>query len=62
MPVTLDRAEILRRLDHAAGIAAVRESLVANTAGEVQQPQVVCMGFGATNGDCHMKCAGTTTI
>jgi ornithine cyclodeaminase len=57
MPVILDRAEILRRLDHAAGIAAVRESLIAYSAGKVQQPPVVHMGFAAANGDCHVKCA-----
>lgn len=57
IPVILDRAEILRRLDHAAGIAAVRQSLVAYSAGEVQQPPVVHMGFAAANGDCHVKCA-----
>ncbi|TPL21779.1 ornithine cyclodeaminase family protein [Mesorhizobium sp. B2-4-10] len=57
MPLILDRAEILRRLDHAAGIAAVRESLVAYSAGAVQQPPVVHMGFAAANGDCHVKCA-----
>lgn len=56
-PILLDRAEILRRLDHAAGIAAVRESLVAYSAGAVQQPPVVHMGFAAANGDCHVKCA-----
>ena len=56
-PVLLDRAEILRRLDHAAGIAAVRDSLVAYSAGEVRQPPVVHMGFSAANGDCHVKCA-----
>ena len=56
-PVLLDRAEILRRLDHAAGIAAVRESLIAFSAGQVQQPPVVYMGFDRANGDCHVKCA-----
>lgn len=56
-PVTLDRAEIPRRLDHAAGIAAVRGSLIAYSAGKVQQPPVVHMGFAAANGDCHVKCA-----
>jgi ornithine cyclodeaminase len=56
-PVLLDRAEILRRLDHAAGIAAVRKSLVAYSAGEVQQPPVVHMDFAEANGDCHVKCA-----
>lgn len=56
-PVFLNRAEILRRLDHAAGIAAVRESLIAYSAGRVQQPPVVHMGFEEANGDCHVKCA-----
>jgi ornithine cyclodeaminase len=55
-PVVLDRAEILRRLNHAAGIEAVRESLIAYSAGRVQQPQVVHLGFTEANGDCHVKC------
>ena len=55
-PIILDRAEILRRLDHAIGIAAVRESMVAFSAGRVLQPPVVHLGFAAANGDCHVKC------
>jgi ornithine cyclodeaminase len=55
-PATLGREEILRRLDHAAGIEAVRQSLVAYSAGQVQQPPVAHMGFAGANGDCHVKC------
>jgi ornithine cyclodeaminase len=56
-PLLLDREDILRRLDHATGLAAVRESLVVYADGAVQQPPVVHMGFAAANGDCHVKCA-----
>lgn len=56
-PLLIDRATIAAHLDHAAAVAAVRDSLIAYSAGQVQQPPVVHLDFPAAQGDCHVKCA-----